>query len=323
MIRGHLRPFTPALLVSCALHSVVLGSALVSWGLGDPDPRAPAVVLVELPAASDATDAAAGLPAAYRADETADGRTRRLQALADENSALTARLQEEQRRTAQLEADHRQEIAALETARRHLGEQAAALAADQSALAAEMEVERQRRAGLERELAARRQAEQVVEDELSATYDRLMNALRAEVAARDVAIERASGGLTVAIRDLVLFPSGQATLTPAGQAIIDRVGAALRQVDRRPILIEGHTDDVPIGHALAARFPSNWELSAARATEVVKRLIDHAEVAAPRLRAVGRADTEPVAANDSEDGRRLNRRIEIILLPPPAAPDAS
>jgi chemotaxis protein MotB len=325
MIRRGLRPFTPALVVSGVLHSAVLGSALVAWGPGDPSPRAPAIVLVELPPA-DAADAAAGVPGAEPPEDrlpVTDELARRVEALADENSELTARLQEERQRTAQLEADHRQEIAALETARRHLGEEVAALAADRSALAAEAEAERQRRALAERELAARRQAEQDARDELAATYDRLVSALGPEIAADEVAIERANGSLTVAIVDLVLFPSGQATLTPGGQAVIDRVGAALQQVDRRPILIEGHTDDVPIGRALAGRFPSNWELSAAGATEVVKRLIDHADLAAARLRAVGRADTEPVAGNETEDGRRLNRRIEIILLPPPAAPDAS
>jgi chemotaxis protein MotB len=81
------------------------------------------------------------------------------------------------------------------------------------------------------------------------------------------------------------------------------------------ILVEGHTDNVPIGPALQARFPSNWELSTARAAEVVKRLIQQAHMAPTRLRVAGRADTEPVASNDTEDGRRRNRRIEIILLP--------
>jgi chemotaxis protein MotB len=304
MTRRGLRSFTPALVVSGVLHSAVLGSALVSWILGESSLRAAAVVLVDLPPSSDGADGAVARPPG-NSQPDADDLARRVEVLADVNSELTTRLEDERQRTAQLEARHRQEIAALEAAKEHLGEELAALAADRSAL------------------AARVQAEQAARDELVTTYDRLVSALGPELAAREVTIQRANGGLTVAIVDLVLFPSGQATLTPAGQAVIDRVGTALQQVHRRAILIEGHTDNVPIGRELAGRYPSNWELSAARAAEVVKRLTDHADVAADRLRAVGRADTEPVAGNATEDGRRLNRRIEIILLPPSAGRDAS
>jgi chemotaxis protein MotB len=326
MTRRGFRPVTPALVVSGVLHSAVLGSAFVAWSPGEPSHPAARVVLVELTSPADAPAGAAGLPAGEPADDRrpdAGELARRVEELADANSELQARLEDERQRTAQLEARHRQAIAALETARQHLGEDLAALAADRSALAAEAEAERQRRAAVESRLAARVQAEEAARDELAATYDRLVSALGPELATHEVTIERANGSLTVAIVDLVLFPSGQATLTATGQTVIDRVGAALRQVNRRPILIEGHTDSVPIGRGLADRYPSNWELSAARATEVVKRMIDHADLAADRLRAVGRADTEPVAGNATEDGRRLNRRIEIILLPPPAARDAS
>jgi len=85
------------------------------------------------------------------------------------------------------------------------------------------------------------------------------------------------------------------------------------------VLIEGHTDNVPIGLDLRTRFPSNWELSTAQATEVVRRLIQHGYIPPGQLQPAGRADTEPVASNDTEEGRRRNRRIEIILLPPAPA----
>ena len=322
------RIFTPALVVSGALHSAALGAALLPWGSDRPGvPRAATVVLVELPPPRDTTEATARLSSADPPDghlPAAPELMRRVETLAGEKSELSERLADERRRTAQLEAHYRQEIAALETAKSHLGEEIAALAADRSALAAEVEAERRQNTALENELARRREVEQAAQDELAATYDRLVRALSREIADSDVAIERANEQLTVAIVDLVLFPSGRAELTPAGEGIIDRVGAALRAVTRRPILVEGHTDDVPIGPALAIRFPSNWELSTARATGVVKRLIDHGDVAAQRLRAVGRAETEPVASNDTEDGRRRNRRIEVILVPPALAPsDAS
>jgi chemotaxis protein MotB len=123
--------------------------------------------------------------------------------------------------------------------------------------------------------------------------------------------------------DRVLFPSGQAELTTDGVRVIDKVGAALAALADRRILVVGHTDDVPIGAELRARFPSNWELSTARATTVVKRFIDHAHIEASRLDATGRADTEPVSPNATDEGRRLNRRIEIILLPPQPSPGST
>jgi chemotaxis protein MotB len=122
----------------------------------------------------------------------------------------------------------------------------------------------------------------------------------------------------VAIADRILVPSGQAALTPAGERVIDKVGTALAGATDRRVRIEGHTDNVPIGPELRSRFPTNWELSTARATEVVRRLIDHAHMPPDRVQPAGRADTDPVTSNDTEDGRQRNRRIEIILLPPDA-----
>src|SRR5262249_28993859 len=143
---------------------------------------------------------------------------------------------------------------------------------------------------------------------------------KGEISQKEIALHRAKEKLTVTIVDRVLFPSGQATLTPEGRHIIEKVGAVLARVSDRRILIEGHTDNVPIGETLRTVFPSNWELSAARATEVVKYLIAKRRPPANHLRAVGRADTAPVARNTRKDGRMKNRRIEIILLPPEDQP---
>ena len=90
----------------------------------------------------------------------------------------------------------------------------------------------------------------------------------------------------------------------------------MQTVTDHRIQIEGHTDNQEIGPVLKKMFASNWELSTARATEVVKYLLTHSQLPADRLVAVGRADTVPVAANTTEEGRQQNRRIEILLLPP-------
>ena len=147
------------------------------------------------------------------------------------------------------------------------------------------------------------------------TYDRLVAALQGEISQKEIALHQAKDKLTVTILDRILFPSGQATLTPEGEQLIEKVGAILVKVAGQRILIEGHTDNVPIGATLSTRFPSNWELSSARAAEVVKYLISRVQLSPQQLSAVGRADTSPVASNTNEEGRRLNRRIEIIVLP--------
>jgi chemotaxis protein MotB len=117
-------------------------------------------------------------------------------------------------------------------------------------------------------------------------------------------------GLVVRVlTDQVLFDSGQADLKPAGLPLLTEV-ANLLNVDRRhPIDVEGHTDNVPIS---SAQYPSNWELSTARATTVVRYLISQG-VDRNRLSASGYADLHPVASNATNAGRQQNRRVEIVL----------
>jgi chemotaxis protein MotB len=120
----------------------------------------------------------------------------------------------------------------------------------------------------------------------------------------------AKRGLVVRVlTDQVLFDSGQADLKPAGGPLLGEM-ANLLNVDRRhPIVVEGHTDNVPIS---SAQYPSNWELSTARATTVVRYLIGRG-VSRTRLAASGYADLHPVASNATDAGRQLNRRVEIVL----------
>lgn len=176
--------------------------------------------------------------------------------------------------------------------------------------------EQEERARLEAEIAEQqRQYEQELRASREA-HTRLIADLQTEIARKDVAIHEFADQLSITIVDRVLFPSGQATLTPEGMKVLKKVGQILaRGVDRR-IQIEGHTDNQDIGPELRKRFASNWELSTARATEVVRYLLAHTQIPPERLSAVGRADTVPVAPNTTEAGRQQNRRIEIILLPP-------
>jgi len=130
-----------------------------------------------------------------------------------------------------------------------------------------------------------------------------------------IAIQRIRGRLTITVVDRVLFESGSDAITAEGMDLLNGVGAVLKNVRDKRILISGHTDNIQIGPSLRGRFKTNWELSTARATSVVRYLVDHAGIAPQLLTAVGHAYTKPVAKNDSEEGRSRNRRIEVTLFP--------
>ena len=218
-----------------------------------------------------------------------------------------------QRATA--EAEQQQHLDALVVAQATLQGQVTSLAEEKAEIIARLENERQRNVTLAQQVHDIQQARDKELQEVKGTYDRLVAALQGEISQKEIALHQAKDKLTVTILDRILFPSGQATLTPEGEQLIEKVGAILVKVAGQRILIEGHTDNVPIGATLSTRFPSNWELSSARAAEVVKYLISRAQLSPQQLSAVGRADTSPVASNTNEEGRRLNRRIEIIVLP--------
>lgn len=150
---------------------------------------------------------------------------------------------------------------------------------------------------------------------LTGTYQDLEQSLRAEIAQGDIKIKQVRDRLTINVVDRILFDSGSATIKPEGVKVMKTVGEVLKKVADKQIRIDGHTDNVPISARLRERFPSNWELSTSRATSVVRNLIEDAGIAPHLLTAAGHADTQPVAANDTEDGRMHNRRIEIALYP--------
>jgi chemotaxis protein MotB len=118
------------------------------------------------------------------------------------------------------------------------------------------------------------------------------------------------GRLVVKLDEAILFDSGKAALKDEGKTALGELIAPLKEV-KRDWIVAGHTDNVPIR---TAKFNNNWELSAARAVEVVDFLIDNG-MPADRVGAAGYAEFDPVADNASPEGRAQNRRIEIILMP--------
>ncbi len=154
---------------------------------------------------------------------------------------------------------------------------------------------------------------------LRTTYDSLVRDLKKEIEAGDIKVTQFRDLLTVNLVEKILFDSGRAEIKPRGLEILKRVGDILKGVPDKVVRIEGHTDNVPIGAALRARFPTNWELSTARATVVARFLQDKVGLDPTRLSATGYGEYRSVAPNDSEEGRAQNRRIEIILAPLPPA----
>jgi chemotaxis protein MotB len=138
----------------------------------------------------------------------------------------------------------------------------------------------------------------------------LETALAVQIQRKEIAMHSEPDGLVISLREIGFFESGSAQMKSSSQATFDRIAAMLRQRDYR-LRIEGHTDNSPI-HNL--RFPSNWELSTSRATEIVRLLIVRNGFAPDRLSAGGFAEFHPVATNLTTEGRGMNRRVDIIIL---------
>lgn len=148
------------------------------------------------------------------------------------------------------------------------------------------------------------------EANLEALQAELQKALQQEIAANAVALHRESEGLVISLREFGFFDSGSATLRPSALPAVDRIASILAARTCR-LRIEGHTDNVPIH---TAHIASNWELSTARATELVRVLITKYRFAPERLSAAGYAEYHPIASNDTLQGRAQNRRVDLVVL---------
>jgi chemotaxis protein MotB len=167
---------------------------------------------------------------------------------------------------------------------------------------------------LRQEKLAVRQKEGEISD-LERTRREIESSLKDQIAQKDIKIEEIEGKLKVTFVDKILFDSGSVMIKPRGQEVLLKLADSFRDNEDQNIVVEGHTDDVQIGSALLDRFPTNWELSTARATAVVRFLQEKGNIAPQRLTASGFSFHQPVASNETPEGRKQNRRIEIILVP--------
>ena len=145
-------------------------------------------------------------------------------------------------------------------------------------------------------------------------YDALVNQLSEEVNQGHLKIKQYKNMLTVDVADKIFFDSGSADIKQSGEVVLRKVGKALALYPDKIIRVVGHTDSLPLSRAVQEYFSTNWELSASRATTVVRFLQDECNITPERLVAVGRGPYQPVARNTTPAGRQKNRRIEIMLL---------
>jgi chemotaxis protein MotB len=328
-----------ALLLSVLLHGVLLAfldtttrRADASW-----EPTFQPVALVDTPhlgsERAEAQDASASAITSWVDFE--DAATARLAAVERDLTAAVAQQAQAARAEAEgarAEAEGaRAEVQALNaevargaTEQLRLAEDAQALRqalasreAELGTAAARAEEAAARAADAERALEeARRQAAEAAA--WKAAYADLERTFHREIAAKEVALQRLAHGVSLTIADRILFPSGTADIVGDGVQVLNRIAGVLERFPGQRVRIEGHTDDVPIGPVLRSRYPSNWELSTARATAMVKYLVTRG-IAPSRLGAAGYAETRSVAPNTTEAGREQNRRIEVVLVPDESA----
>ena len=142
-------------------------------------------------------------------------------------------------------------------------------------------------------------------------YEEVLSRFRSLIDAGRLSVSIARGRMVINLPQDILFDSGSADLGSGGRGTLGEVANVLAEIEDRRFQVEGHSDDQPIS---TVEFPSNWELSAARALSVVKLLVDQG-VPPESLSGAGFGEFQPVAVNETREGRRLNRRIEIVMLP--------
>lgn len=237
---------------------------------------------------------------------TMDAEMKKMQgAHADELAGKQAKIEVRDSLIAGLEDEVRTLGGNLEQVRAKMGEEVAAQAAAAEAAREELKASQEEIQQLKR-LRAQAEAEKAQFAALTARFKSMIDAGRLEVVRRD-------GRMMLKLPDDILFPSGSKKLKKGGrEALVEVAGVLKEAASDREFLVAGHTDNVPLKRG--GRFRSNWELSTARATEVVKLLINQG-VEPESLAAAGYGQYDPIASNESPDEREKNRRLEIILLP--------
>jgi chemotaxis protein MotB len=213
-------------------------------------------------------------------------------------------------------ASLQQEKGTLEQNKAALEKEKAALENDNASLKGQITAVEQQKAAAQQQVGALEQQKAslvAASQQQQQQYEALVQGLSKEVEKGQLQVKQYKNMLSVDLAEQIFFDSGRATLKKEGKGVLKKVGDALKGYENKIIRVVGHTDNVPVAKSLQAIYPTNWELSVARAVNVVRYL---QEVGVPPERMVpsGRAQYDPVASNDTPEGRQKNRRIEILLI---------
>jgi chemotaxis protein MotB len=148
--------------------------------------------------------------------------------------------------------------------------------------------------------------------DLAKISDSLSNLLQPELKKGSATLRQRGNKLTLTLAAGELFPAGDATVTLGGTSLLERVGVVLHGFRYQSIEVAGHTDNTPLRNDHRRSFRDNLDLSRARAEHAIQVLVNGG-LEADRAKAVGHADTRPIATNDTEKGRSKNRRMEIVI----------
>jgi chemotaxis protein MotB len=217
------------------------------------------------------------------------------------------RYKRQQNELSQANRDLEEQIKTLSTEISRGKAQAQQLTTERTKLTGQL---KQIKAGANELASAREKADRTVQ-----IQQQLIKSLKEEIAAGQVKITQLTSRTAIRLEEKLLFYSGHASIKPSGLAVLNKIGKTLEKIRDRHIQVEGHTDTVPIRWEFKEKYPTNWELSTARATTIVRYLIDEVGIKPTGLSAAGYAFYRPVASNDSPEGRQENRRVEFALLP--------
>ncbi len=215
-----------------------------------------------------------------------------------------------------MEAQKNGEIAALQKEKGALTQQKGDLEKDNAGLKQQISSLEQQKTSAEQQVGTLEQQKANLiasNQQQQKQYESLVQGLSKEVEKGQLQVKQYKNMLAVDLAEQIFFDSGKATLKKGGKEVLKKVGDALKGYNDKIIRVVGHTDNVPVAKSLQATFPTNWDLSVARATNVVRYL---QEVGVPPERMIpsGRGEYDPVAPNDTPEGRQKNRRIEIMLI---------
>ena len=222
-----------------------------------------------------------------------------------------------------MEAAKNKEITDLQQQKTDLEQQKASLEKEKAALEQGKAALEQEKAALDKVIADQKQQVAAMESEKASLmqageqskrqYNELLQGLSKEVEKGQLQVRQYKNMLAVDVAEQIFFDSGRASLKPGGKEVLKKLGETLKGYEDKIIRVVGHTDNVQIAKSLQATYPTNWELSVARATNVV-RYLQEVGVPPERLVPSGRGEYEPVADNSTPEGRQKNRRIEILLI---------